>query len=240
MALAWLVTAATDEGGVSWGERAGRALPLTPGCAAVGTWAALAPALARGEKRALEALGRSPARTGLAAAIGASAVALVAALAVAGLQGVDVAGFYPTAARARAWHWDGQGFVDEVRGIAVDAEGTPHRASPAPGAPSGIGAVTLLPPHARAAAALALAAAGMAFPLLVARAMLRSRFPSRRALRPPGASRLPADTLVASAVVAASLVLFQAAAARRSPALLAAAPPVLLVAFALHRYRTTS
>ena len=36
LGLAWLVTAATDEGGVSWGERAGRTLPLAPACAAIG------------------------------------------------------------------------------------------------------------------------------------------------------------------------------------------------------------
>ena len=30
LGLAWLVTAATDEGGVAWGERAGRTLPLAP------------------------------------------------------------------------------------------------------------------------------------------------------------------------------------------------------------------
>src|SRR6516225_7575407 len=69
LALAWLVTAATDEGGISWGERAGRALPLTPGCAAIGVWAALAPSVARGEVRALEALGRSPAQIGAAAVL---------------------------------------------------------------------------------------------------------------------------------------------------------------------------
>src|ERR1700722_9478623 len=70
--LAWLVTAATDEGGVAWGERAGRTLPLAPLCAAVGAWAALAPVMARGEAAALGALGRSPAQIA-AAAVGGGA-----------------------------------------------------------------------------------------------------------------------------------------------------------------------
>src|SRR6185312_432760 len=95
LGLACLITAATDEGGVAWGERAGRTLPLTPICAAVGAWGALAAVRARGEVRALEALGRSRVQIAAAAVAGAAAVALVAAMCVGGLGGVDVAGFYP-------------------------------------------------------------------------------------------------------------------------------------------------
>ncbi|MDP9150349.1 MAG: hypothetical protein M3O36_10470, partial [Myxococcota bacterium] len=51
--VTWLVTAATDEGGVSWAERAGRAAPLAPVCAAAGVWLVLAPVRSRGEALAL-------------------------------------------------------------------------------------------------------------------------------------------------------------------------------------------
>src|SRR5260221_5419738 len=79
LALAWLVTAATDEGGVPWGERAGRTLPLAPLCAAIGAWGALAAVRARGEALALEALGRSPGGITAAAVGGRAGVGLVAA-----------------------------------------------------------------------------------------------------------------------------------------------------------------
>src|SRR5579871_4525753 len=89
LALGWVLTAATDEGGVSWGERAGRTLPLTPLCAAVGAWGALAPVRARGEALALEALGRTRAQIAGAAVAGSAAVALVAALAMATVHAVS-------------------------------------------------------------------------------------------------------------------------------------------------------
>src|SRR5258705_13615327 len=60
LALAFLLTAATDEGDVARPVRAGRTWPVIPMCAAVGVWAALAGPRARSERLALEALGRSP------------------------------------------------------------------------------------------------------------------------------------------------------------------------------------
>ncbi len=229
LALAWLVTAATDEGGVSWGERAGRALPLTPGCAAIGAWAALAPALARGGESSLEALGRSPAQTAAAAVLGASAVGLVAAIAIATVRPVDVRGFYPTAARASAWKWEGDAFVDRVRGSRVGQDGAPERQPREPAA-----ALAGLPPGGRSAAALAMAAAGVALPMLMARTMFARRISPRRTRREA------AEAIAAAAAIAASIVLFQAAAARRLPALLGALPPALLLAFAVRRYRASS
>src|SRR5512140_3180271 len=78
VALAWLVTAATDEGNVAWAARLGRALPTTPICAAI----AIAPARGRGELRALAALGRSPWQNARAAALGGAMVAAIAGLSV--------------------------------------------------------------------------------------------------------------------------------------------------------------
>ena len=226
LVLAWLVTAATDEGGVPWGERIGRTLPLAPLCAAIGASAALAPVRWRREGEALAALGRSRVEIAAGAVAGGAAVALLAALLIGLLQRVDVAGFYPTATHASAWRWDGSGFVDGVHGLRVGADGAP-RVAPVEGGLS----MTTLPSHARAAAAVTTAIAGLALPLLLAHALL-SGAPERRLNR--------RDLLVAAAAVAsiaASVVLFQAAAARQLPALTAALPALALLALAAQRYR---
>src|SRR6185312_10710358 len=134
LGLAWLVTAATDEGGVAWGERAGRTLPLTPVCAAVGVWAAIAPAQNRGEVRALEGLGRSRVQVAAAAVAGGALVAVVAAVLIGTLGAVDVAGFYPMAVRPGGWQWQAGAFVNHALGLLVRADGTPVRLA-AEGAP---------------------------------------------------------------------------------------------------------
>jgi hypothetical protein len=229
LALGWLVTAATDEGGVPWGERAGRTLPLAPACAAIGVWVALAPATARGEGRALAALGRSRLQVAAAAVLGAAAVCAIAASFLYASRHVDASGFFPTVLHGNEWRWDGGTFVNRARGILVTAEGAPEKL--AAGAVEDASAPGSLPPYGRAAAALAMAIAGIAMPLLVAHAML-TRPVDRRFGREDG------KALVAAGVaVAASVVLFQAAAARLLPALLGMVPPMLLLAYAVQRYR---
>jgi hypothetical protein len=240
LGLAWLVTAATDEGGISWGERAGRTLPLTPACAAVGAWAALAPVRARGEALALAALGRSRMQVAAAAVAGGALVALVAAVAIDAAPSVDVAAFFPRAARASAWMWDGDGFVDRAQGLRVTAEGTPLPVA----APAGA-AASSIPVLGRASAAIATAVAGLALPLVVAHALLARMAPGAR---PASGGRAPQDrrnarddaiaAFISGGCLAASLVLFQAAAARHVPALLGAAPTIALLAFAIGRYRS--
>jgi hypothetical protein len=232
LALAWLVTAATDEGGVSWGGRAGRTLPLTPACAAIGAWVALAPVRARGEAVALAALGRSRAQVAAAAVAGASLVAFVAAALIGAGPTVDVIAFFPRAAHASAWVWQDGSFIDRVHGLQVGADGAPVRFAREVGE-----ALATVPRHGRAAAAIATAAAGLALPLLVAHALL-----SRSIERTYGVgnrqTREDGSAMIASAAaVAASVVLFQAAAVRNVPALLGAVPPFALLAFAVHRYR---
>ncbi len=229
LGLAWLVTAATDEGGVPWGERIGRTLPLTPACAAIGVWVALAPATARGESKALAALGRSRLQVAGAAVAGAALACVAASLVLVAAPHVGAKGFFPTAPRADEWRWDGSAFVDRARGVFVGPDGAPDVVtSPAP---DGAGAHVSMPPHARGAAALALVMAGLAMPLLVAHTML-TRPAARRVGRDDGKA-----VLAAGASVAASIFLFQAAAAREGPALLGALPPAMLLVFALQRYR---
>jgi hypothetical protein len=238
LALAWLITAATDEGGVPWGGRAGRTLPLTPVCAAIGAWGALAPVRARGEVRALEALGRSRVQIALAAIAGGAAVALVAALVVGAVRVVDVAGFYPSAPHASAWHWQDGAFVNRALGLSVDAEGTPARFAPAAEARPLAG----IPRGGRAAAAIATALAGVALPMLLAQLLLA------RHAGPADGQRLGDGRVVstarwpaaaAAAAIALSVMLFQAAAARLVPALTATLPPAALLAFAVGRYRAS-
>ena len=219
LGVAWLVTAATDEGGVPWGERAGRTLPLTPLCATVGAWLALAPALARGEGLALEALGRSRAQIAAAAVMGGALVALAAAVALGLARTVDVAGFFPTATHASAWTWSGAAFVDPVHGLRVAADGAPVRIAVDAGR-----VFAGIPPHGRAAAAAVTGLAGLALPLLVTHALLER-------------SRVLPVVLAAGAAIASSVLLFQAAAAGHLPAGLGTLPALALLAFAVRRYR---
>jgi hypothetical protein len=239
LAIAWLVTAASDEGAVGWGTRAGRTLPLTPLGAAVGAWGALARVRARGEVTALAALGRAPSRTAAAAVGGGAVVGLVASLLIGTVPAVDVSGFYPVATQSAAWQWHDGAFEDRVQGLRIDANGVPIRLAPVALSASLAG----IPPHGRLAAALATALATLALGALSARAALRSALGG--AVRNGAAARRFVDTLrgvgsdaiLAAACATASVVLFQAAAAERGYALWAAVPPGVLLVIAAERYR---
>jgi hypothetical protein len=231
LGVALLVTAATDEGGVSWLGRVARTLPLAPLCGALGAWVALAPVLVRGEALALQALGRSPAQIGAAAVAGAALVAVLVACAIGVSATIDVTGFYPLVTHSSAWRWNSGNFVDEGRGLRVLADG----------ALEGIEAVrqttgaSPVPRHGRAAAALAMACAGVALPMLVAQTLLGNRDGNR----PATSLRRRRWVAVASAAaVVGSVLFFQAAAARRVPAVTGAAPTLALLAFAVRRYRS--
>ena len=226
--LAWLLTAATDEGDVGWAERAGRTLPLVPVCSALGAWAALAPATARGEILALAALGRSRAQSVAAAVAGGSLVALAASIALMAAHRIDVGGFFPTIARSDAWRWDGHGFVDVVHGLVVGPRGEIEKVTAENGPSEAI--LERFPSHARAAAAIAVALAGVALPLLLAHAMVAR--PDRRLARSEARS-----IFACAAAIAATILLFQAAASRHVPALLGVVPPALLLGLAVQRYR---
>jgi hypothetical protein len=234
LALGFVVTAASDEGGLAWGVRAGRALPLAPVCAAVGAWLALAPGRARGEDVALEAIGRSPWERHAAAILGGALVALAAALALAAVSRVDVRGFYPRAEAAIQWrpnaHADAQpGASSEATTfssedgrwkIAPTGEPTFTRDASSPAS-----SITALPRAARASAAMATAFAGFALPMLAARA--RSKRAILAALAAIGIASL------------ATVLAFQAAAITRVPALVAPVGPLLLLVAAVSGYRAS-
>jgi hypothetical protein len=230
LGIAWLVTTVTDEGGLSWGERAGRTLPVTPLCSAVGVWGALAPVRARGEALALGALGRSPGQLVSAAVAGGALVALLAALAVGTLRSVEVAGFFPTAAHANAWQWRDGGFNNQVEGLRVDLDGAPTRLAgprdPSPGP-------TAIPWHGRGAAAATTALSGIALSMLAAHALLGLGAGRRWRAR-------WATFLVATTAAATNIALFQAAAVRHVPAMTGALPWLAVVVFAHRLYRVPS
>jgi hypothetical protein len=221
-ALAWLVTAATDEGSVASSVRVARTLPFAPACAALGAWLGQARGWAKGEGRALAALGRGPLASSGAAVAGGAAVAWVAAAAM-GFGGVaDVSGFFPVARAPDVYVADGGGaFIDTVSGYRVESDGSLV-------APTAIGAgptgslPALLPPHAKAAAALWTALAGLAWPLLVARARRASRV---------------ATALVLAGMTSASVLLFHAAAVRLVGAMTAVVPALALVFVAFLAFR---
>jgi hypothetical protein len=221
--VAWLVTAATDEGAIAWGVRAGRALPLTPLCAAAGAWMGLAAARARGEVRALAALGRSPAQVGAGAVAGAAGFAIVSAALIATVPSIGVEGFYPSVPRAQGFFLQDDALVDESGALRVGPDGAPERVASA--RPPTVEPRVSVPRHGRAAAALATMLAGTALPLLVARVR---------------AGRIARATAGAAAAMVGALLLFQAAAAHRVHVGWTVIPPMLLLAAAIRIYREAS
>ena len=226
--VVWLVTAASDEGQLTVGVRAGRTLPLAPLCSAIGAALALGTARVRDETRALEALGRFPGQTARAAALGAALPSLVIGLAIGASSIVDVSGFYPRAPRGDTFVYADGAFTSPTLGVRVTDDGEPHPTdAAAPATDAG------LPRHARAAASTATALAGLALALVTARAVLRVSL-----LRRQGRRRRRIAAAVQVFVCALfTLVAFQAAAARVAPASLAVVPPAVLLGVALLGYR---
>jgi hypothetical protein len=227
--VVWLVTAASDEGQLTVGARAGRTLPLAPLCSAVGAALALGTARVRQESRAFEALGRSPAETSRSAALGAALPSVVVALAIAAIPAVDVAAYYPRALRGDTFVLTESGFVSPTLGVRIDADGETHDVElPRAGARD-----DELPPHARLAAAAATGLAGVSLALVAARAALRRSLLDARARRRMRVTAF-AEGL---ACVVLTLIAFQASAARIVPAGVAAVPPAALLTVALARLR---
>lgn len=223
LTLVALITAASDEGGVSSLERIGRALPVSPVCAALGVWGALGQVKARGETLALSALGRSFRQIGAPAVAGALAVCLASGVAIASARSVDVASFYPIASHPPSWEWRDGAFVDATHGLQMQADGTIGLSKERSGAAF---SRVSIPPHGRIAAALATALAGVALALFAAKALLE-----------PYGRFVDAAACILAAIV--TVVLFQAAAARATPAWVSPIPAAALAIFAIRRYRAS-
>ena len=218
-AVGILVTAATDEGGVAWRERAVRTLPLLPVCAALGTFLTLRAARRRGELRVLESLGCSEWRCVAPAVLAGALGTAVGVLVAVGLLHADVAPYFPRV------HADTvlvlpMRFLDAAQGIAIAQNGTlSHAPSGAPEIPEA------LPSGARGAVALVTLLAGLALPALVA------RLPRRDAL-----------TAVVGVIVlgAGCVLLFHASAVGWGTPYLASLPMVVLLVAVAVRYRQPS
>lgn len=228
--IGWLVTAASDEGGLTVGARAGRTVPLLPLFSAVGAAIAVGGRRTRQEVRALAALGRSPLRSAAIVAAGAATPALASALVIALVARADASAFYPSPQSSDRFTYADGAFVSEALGARVDvatgeiALGPAREAAGEPGLPRG----------GRAAAAVAMALAALALSLLAARTAIdaapdEDRATSRRRVARAGGA-------LAATALATTLV-FQAAAAGAVTPWTAVIPPITLLAFLARRYQ---
>jgi hypothetical protein len=237
--VAVLVTAATDEGGVAWGARVARTLPVVPACGAIATWLVLGTARGRGEVRALEALGRAPWQNARGAVLGAALVAAIVAGAI-GATRLDVRGFFPEAPRAAAMRFDGAAFHDPTERWIVPLDGIPRietgassPAAPSPERPLSVPARTRATwaDAERPVAALVTLIAGLALPLAAARGSLGRRRRGRLL------SAAWVRAIAATAATGLAEILFlHLAAAHRGPAWLALLPPAALLGALVLRY----
>lgn len=229
LGLAWLVTAATDEGGLSWGERAGRTLTLTPACAAIGAWVASRATMhAVREAAARGSVGPSRAKAARAAVAGSALVVGTAAILIASVPAITLTVFFPRTARASAWVWQDGAFVDRAQGLRVEADGTPTLLPGKAEAPS-----AAIPREGRAAAAITIGCAGLALSLLVGHALLARSVERRGGAHNRLGAKASLVAVTATLVAfASSAVLFQKAAAWNRSALMGAVPSALLFAVA--------
>lgn len=215
--LALVVIATTDEG-ATWAVRVGMLAALTPVAGALGALAALRLATARGEIRALAALGVDPARAARGAVLGGVlASALGPLLARSGL--VDLAGLFPRPLRPNAWVAEGEAMRDLTSGLVLRPGGLLAYAPPALSSLAGRlpGAAPL--PVTLTAVALALAA--LAGPLWAT-----------------APRRLTGRLLVGLPALLATIAAFQGVAAGRFPeTTLLIGPALLLVDGLSARYR---
>lgn len=219
-ALALLVTAGTDEGGVTWAERASRALGALPLAAGFATWLALEARRARGELTALAALGRSPRRCGVAALVGALFAAVTLTTVVTSRASFDNAVFFPTV-RTSTTHFAfrNDAFVDDAAGLRVGRDGS--MSLDVPSAP--VADATAIPNVVRRSETIAVIAmvllASLAFALIGARGRPNTR-----------------DFLAVAFTVAASIAVLHGVAVHRLPLVVAVFPEMALIVYAALRY----
>ncbi len=218
-AVAFLISAASDEGGVRFATRLARALPLAPICAAIAVWLTLASARAKVEALTLESLGRSPSRNNAGAVFGGALFAIAAALLIVVSSRIDVDAIFPSFASAPRIEWTGSSFVDSARGVSFEANGEIHVLDKAA---TSTAAISSAPAHERGGASLALALAAIAFPLFAASSTRR-------------VSGAVVIAIAASAFL--TFLAFDAVASSRAPAAVLALPQAALLFFAVIEYR---
>jgi hypothetical protein len=211
--VALLVVASTDAGG-PWSQRLGMTAALAPLCGAMGTFTAARVAAARGELRALAAIGVEPVRAVLGAVAGGCAAGLLGAL-VAASGRAELDPLFPRPLAARTWVAEGGALHEIALGLRVGVDG--ELALEAPRA-----AVAALPAGVTTFTIVALAVAAFACPAWIAAPPAAS--PARRA----GVGAVSAGVAIAA---------FQGVAAAHLPvAALVVAPLILLSDVVIARY----
>lgn len=211
-----IVVAATDAGG-PWSLRLGMTAALAPICGALGTIAAVRVAQARGELRALAAVGVDPWRAAWGAVAGGSAVGLAGT--VVALSGVaDLGALFPQEGAVRRWvvEGDGRAVVETTLGLRLGAGG----------------ALSLVSPQA-AAAALPAGAMGFAIATIAAAAV---GVPAWLGMARGSAAR---RVLTGGLVAAVAILAFRAVSAGLAPAAALLVAPLLLVGDAAVTVRRT-
>ena len=214
-ALIFLAMLATDDIGSTHAGRLGRLAGLASLAGAGGAFLALGQARARGEMRALSAMGSRPVRAALGAVTGGTLVGLLGA-ALALVPGVDLTPLFPHALPIDGgWVLDNGVWLDRARGIRVAADGAVTWSGIASAADRAALSAT---PITATIAALAIGA--LALPLW---ATAQGPVPRRAG--------------VSFVVASAAVFVFHLVAAHRLGAMTLVGPPLLLLAdaVALHR-----
>lgn len=226
--VALLVIVTTDDGG-PWARRVAMWAAVAPVLGALGTFATVRVAIARGEISALEALGVDPARAARGAAMGGVIAGALGVLVTAS-GWADLEALFPRPPDARAWTaGDDQALVEVTLGIRVDAGGDVTFVGEAAAQEER----TAVSRSAKNATIATLGLAAFACPLWVVEGLAASSPAARR-------GKSWRRGIVALIAVAALIAAFQVvAAALASPLWLLASPLLLLADAAFMRYRAT-
>ncbi len=151
-AIAIGVTISTDEAYSTLGMRVARLCAFAPALSAIGAAVTLAQSRARGELRALEALGALPFRIARGPMVACWALGLIAALVLASPLS-DVSSLFPALAAPAHWVLDRGALFDPVSGVRVLKDGSLELGTAAPAlaaafAPSGFVALLVVVPLA--------------------------------------------------------------------------------------------
>lgn len=215
LAVALLVIAATDEG-AAWPLRLGMLSAIAPVAGALGALAVVRLAAARGEIRALAAIGVDPMRAALGAATGGAIVGALGPV-MAALGAGDLGALFPRSGIARTWIADAGGMREPTLGVLVHADGS----------------IALVPPSRAADTALHASAMPIALATLAALAIVAPLW----IIAAEGTSPWRRAGVLGVTVVLA-IGAFQAVAAGRAPPwILLVAPFVLFLDAARARYR---
>jgi hypothetical protein len=153
------VTVLTDEPDASAAWRLARISAFLPALAALGSALSLSQARARGELRAIEALGVSPLRAGLGASVSAWLVGALGLILLLS-RAADLRALFPTATATPAWVRVGAELWNPLHGVSVGPAGALRFTRVDTWEPSGV------PPH-ELAALFALAPLALMLPIWI-------------------------------------------------------------------------